>query len=41
MFFDDLGHDLHTGLIYDLFQHGPFTLFMDLDVLIADIKALV
>ena len=40
-FFDDTGHDLRTGLLYDLLQHGPFTLFMDLDILIADIKALV
>jgi hypothetical protein len=40
-FFDDTGHDLRTGLVYDLLQHGPFTLFMGLDILIADIKALV
>ena len=38
-FFDDDGHDLRTGLTFDLLQHGPFTLFMHLEILIADIKA--
>ena len=38
-FFDDTSHDLRTGLLYDLLQHGPFTLFMDMDVIIAGIKA--
>ena len=37
-FFDVAVQDLRMGLLYDLLHHGPFTLFMGLDILIADIE---
>jgi hypothetical protein len=40
-FFDDAGHDLRTGLRFDMLHHGTFCLFMSMEIMIADIKALV
>lgn len=40
-FFDSNTHDLRTGLVFDLKGHGMFMLVAILEMLIADIKALV
>ena len=40
-FFNDQGYDLRTGLAYDLKGYGPVMLVMGLELIIADIKALV
>ena len=40
-FFNNQGYDLRTGLAYDLKGYGPLMLVMCLELIIADIKALV
>ena len=40
-FFNDEGFDLRTGLAFDILGYGPLMMVMNLDFIIADIKALV